>query len=280
MRFLVAILILWLLFFYNIERLSRPINISSSAYLFVPVIVLATVLIPRLRTIPLWAILIAPIPVFLGLKVLEGSPVWGRDLPLTVTEISSIVIATILARWVSMGVAEFESAVAHITIGQMGRLPEQFSTGQGEIYREVRRARNYQRPLALMAIGVEEESIQVALDRIVQEVQQAMMRQYVLSGVSKTLVDELEDYNIIAQSNHHFIVLMPEMTSEKLPDVILRLRRIVGEKVGVKLQIGTAAFPDDAITFDSLVEKAVAKMNAEPEAPRRTQDLQTGRVTV
>jgi hypothetical protein len=172
-----------------------------------------------------------------------------------------IALTIILARWVSNGLGEFESAIAHITIGSVGKLPEPFSVGQGEMYREVRRARHHQRPLMLMAVGVEEESIQVALDRMVQEVQQAMMKQYVLSGVAKTLCAELEDYNIIAQRNDHFLTLLPEVTSGQLADLTGRLRRVVSEQVGVTLQIGTASLPEDAVTFESLVEKAIEDMN-------------------
>lgn len=265
MRFIVAALIIWLFLFYNIERLSKPIDITDVAYTFVPFMAVLTILVTRLRKVPLGVLLVGPIPIFLVLKAWVKSSVWGTSLPLTVTEICVIVLSTILARWVSNGLSEFESAIAHITIGQVGKLPESFSTGQGEMYREVRRARHYQRPLVLMAIGVEETSIQVALDRMVQEVQQAMMKQYVLSGVARTLCDELEDYNIIAQRNHHFLALLPEVTPERLTDLIERLRKAVSEQVGVTLQIGTASFPEDAVTFESLVDKAVGEMDAEPK---------------
>lgn len=279
MRFIVAVLIVWLFLFYNIERLSEPINITDVAYTFVPIMAVLTILVSRLRKAPLWVLLVGFIPVFLALKAWVKSSMWGTSLPLTVTEICAIALTTILARWVSNGLSEFESAIAHITIGQVGKLPEPFSTGQGEMYREVRRARHHQRPLALMAIGVEEESIQVALDRMVQEVQQAMMKQYVLSGVARALCDELEDYNIIAQRNDHFLALLPEVTSEKLTDLSERLRRAVSEQVGVALQIGTASFPEDAMTFESLVEKAVGEMDGEPEpgASLRPQRLTTER---
>lgn len=265
MRFLVAILIIWLFLFYNIERLSEPIDINRVAYILVPIMAVLVILVPRLRKVPLGVLLVGPIPIFLVLKAGVGSRVWGTAIPLTVTEICVIALTTILARWVGNGLSEFESAIANITIGQVGKLPEPFSTGQGEMYREVRRARHHQRPLTLMAIGVEKESVQVALDRMVQEVQQAMMRQYVLSGVSKTLCDELADYNIIAQRNDHFLALLPEVTPEKLTDLIERLHRAVSERVGVTLQIGTASFPEDAVTFESLVEKAVKEMDAKPE---------------
>jgi len=265
MRFIVAALVVWLFLFYNIERLSEPINLSSVGYTFVPLMAVLTLLVPRLRKVPLAMLLVVPIPIFLMFKAWVGRPIWGTAIPLTVTEICVIALTTILARWTSNGLSEFESAIAHITIGQVGKLPEPFSTGQGEMYREVRRARHHQRPLALMAIGVEEETIQVALDRMVQEVQQAMMKQYVLSDVARTLCDELEDYNIIAQRNNNFLALLPEVTPDKVTELIERLRRAVSEQVGVTLRIGTASFPEDAVTFESLVEKAVGEMDAEPK---------------
>jgi GGDEF domain-containing protein len=253
-------LIVWLFLFYNIERLSKPFDIAGLAYTFVPLMAVLTILVPGLRGLPLWALLGVPIPIFLVLKAWVGYPTWGAAMPLTVTEVCVITVTTIAARWVSNGVGEFESAVAHITIGQVDPLPGSFSTGQAEMYQEMRRARHHQRPLALMAIGVEEKSIRVALDRMVQETQQAMMKRYVLSDVARALCDELEDYNIIAQSNDHFLVLLPEVTSEQLSALADRMRKAVSERVGVVSQIGTASFPEDAVTFESLVEKAIEEM--------------------
>jgi GGDEF domain-containing protein len=261
MRFLVAMLIIWLFLFYNIERLSKPVDIAGVAYTFVPIVAALMISVPRLRRVPLWALLGVPIPIFLVLKAWAGFPVWGMAMPLTTTELCVIAVTIILARWVSNGVGEFESAIAHITIGEVDRLVEPFSTGQAEMYREIRRARHHQRPLALMAVGVGEKSIQVALDRMVQEVQRAMMKRYVLSDVARTLCHRLEDYNVVAQTNDHFLILLPEVTSDQLIDLVGRLRQVVSEQVGVALQIGTASFPDDAVTFESLVEKAVEEMN-------------------
>jgi len=277
MRFLVAILIIWLFFFYNIERLSEPVDISRVAYTIVPLMAAITILVPHLRRVPLGVLLVAPIPIFVALKTWMGLRVWGTALPLTVTELCAIAVTTILARWVSNGVGEFERAINRITIGQADKLPEPFSTGQAKMYQEVKRARHHQRPLALMAVGIEEESIQVALDRMVQEVQQAMMKRYVLSDVARTLCDELEDYNIIAQNNSHFLALLPEVTSGQLADLAGRLCRTVSERVGITLKIGTACFPEDSVTFESLVRKAVEEMNGklEPKPAVRPQRLAT-----
>jgi GGDEF domain-containing protein len=186
---------------------------------------------------------------------------WGKSLPLTVTEICIITVTTILAYRVSTRVSEFERAVARISIGQSNTEPELAPMGQAELYREVRRARHHERPLALMAVGIEKESIQVALDRMVQEVQQTMMKQYVLSRVARTLCEKLEDYDIVAQRNDHFLVLLPEVTPDQLTNLVDQLRQAVSEETGVTLQVGTASLPKDAVTFESLVKRAVREMN-------------------
>jgi hypothetical protein len=261
MRLLVVMLIVWLFLFYNVERLSDPIDIAGVAYTFLPVMAVLTIMVPRLRQLPLWVLLGAPAPLFLLLKHLAGYQVWGAALPLTVTEICVIAVTTMLARWVSDGVGEFESAINHISIGEVDKLPEPFSTGQAQMYREVRRARNHQRPMALMAVGVEDESLKVALDRMVEEVQQAMMRRYVLSDVARTLCGELEEYNTIAQRNDHFLIMLPEVKSEELNDLVSRLQVAVSEQVGVALRVGSACFPEDAVTFESLLKVAEGKMD-------------------
>ena len=66
---------------------------------------------------------------------------------------------------------------------------------------------------------------------------------------------------MIAWTNNHFLILLPEVTSDQLPDLVNQLRQAVSDQVGVTPQIGSASFPNDAVTFESLVEKAVGEMN-------------------
>jgi len=264
MRFLVATLVLWLFSLAIIEGLGQPLVITGLTYALLFTVAILIILVPGLSKIPLWALLVVPILAHLALAGWMMSSVWAASPTVVVTEICALVSTIVLARSVSMGVSEFESAVAHITLGETGKLPESLLRERDEIYREVRRARNHQRPLALMAIRVDDKSVETALDRMVQETQQAMMKQYVLSGVFKTLCGELEDYNIIAKYDDHFLVLMPEATPDKLPHLIQWLRRTVSRQVGVTLQIGAASLPEDALTYESLVEKAIQEMSVEP----------------
>jgi GGDEF domain-containing protein len=234
--------------------------LTGAAYGLVPVTAAVIVLLPPVRRFPLWALLIAPLSVFAVLKVV-GRSQWGTTLPLTLIEAAIIAVTVILARWVSDGLEEFAQVVARLTIGRDHRLPDSFAEGQAEMYRELRRARHYERPLAVMSIGVEEDSLQIALDRMVRETQHAMMKQYVLSDVANTLCDELEDYNVIAQHDDHFLILLPEVKVEDLTDFVKRLQNGMYERSGVRLRVGVASFPDDAATFDGLVDCAEKGMD-------------------
>lgn len=253
----------WLVVFYSADQLLEPINISRFTYAFGLAMVVLGLIAPRLNRIPLWFFLAAPAVIFMISKALLGFQLLGSALPLTLTEICAIVLTTFLAHWVSSAITEFENAIAHITIGRRDKFVEPGSTGQGTIYREVRRARNHQRPLALLAIAIEEKSIRVALDRMVQEAQLSMMKQYMLSGVSKTLCDKLEDCDIVVQSNDHFLVLLPETRPEDLPRLLDRLRQDVSAQVGVDLRIGTASLPQDGFTYEGLLKQATEEMREE-----------------
>lgn len=262
-RVRITLLACWLVLFFCLEPLLEPTHISSVAYWFILALVIIMLATPSSVRIPIWLVLAASIPIFLVLKALTGELAGSAAVPLTVTEICAIGVTTYLTHLVRQDISEFEGAVAHITIGRRDKLPESASFGVGSIYREVRRARNHQRPLTLMAIAIEEKSISVALDRMVQEAQLTMMKQYVRSGVSKTLCDKLDDCDLVVESNGYFLAVLPETTPSDIPGLIDRLRQQVLEQVGVELRIGTASLPQDGYTFEGLLNKVTKEMQEE-----------------
>ena len=255
-----TLLACWLVFLFSIERLFSTIDISNMTYILAFVLIVTILIVPRFARIPIWALLAVPTIIILAIKAFKGDFFSSTAVVLTIIEIFAIIITVLLANWMSISIDEFENTITKITIGRREKMPESSSVGQGFIYREVRRARNHQRPLAMMAVAVDEKSLNTANDRLIQEVQLAIIKQYMLSGVSKTLCDELEDCAIIVQSDDHFLIAVPETKPEEVPIIIERLRRQVAEQVGVELSIGTATLPEDSYTFEGLVDKANGEM--------------------
>lgn len=252
----VIILAGWLVGFCSLEKLFEPIDVSAVAYLFTLGVMVLALFVPRLARVPLSALLVAPLPMYYAIRIWMHPPQDSAAILLTVIEALGIMLTTFLAFRVGQAINEFEQAVAHITTGHQERVTEDASLGAGILYREVRRSRNHQRPLALLAVALDETSLHVNVDRIVQETQQAMVKQYALSAVARLLCDRLEDCDTIVHNKEHFLVLLPETTSADLPGLIERLRQQAAEQLGVELKIGAASLPQDSYTLEGLVDCA------------------------
>jgi hypothetical protein len=270
LRFKFMIFAAWLVFFFNIERVSEPINIASFVYVITGLLALVTLGIARLKGLSsLWPILIA-IVFFISLKIVFKHPILGSGIPITVTELGAITLTGVLAHQLARSLHEFESAVANITIGRIGKESTPFSSGQAEMYREVKRAREHDRPLTMVAMKVKESSMQVAMHRMVEEAQRTMMKRYVQAGIARILSEELQDYDIVAQQDDWFILLLPETPPEEHARLAARLHQVIAENMRVDVEIGATTFPDEAVTFESLINlamhKAEDKLSAQPQS--------------
>lgn len=125
----VAVLILWLIFLFNIERLTRSVDIKSYTYIFIASVAVAIIILPQLSRKSFYILLIIPLIGFIIFKILFEKGSWqqnifeGNALPLTVTQVSSIIITAILARWISEALVEFHDAVNEITFSHIGPPP-------------------------------------------------------------------------------------------------------------------------------------------------------------
>lgn len=232
LRIRAILLACWLIGFYVTVHFWEPVTVSPITYLFVLVLVVFVMTTPRLNRIHYTWMLTVPAIVFFAIKALMELPILGSALPVTIIETGAILLTTVLLLWVRSAIHEFENAVADITIGRREKIIETATEGQSILYREVRRARNHQRPLVLMAVAIDENSIKGALDRMVKEAQQSLIRQFTFANVSKTLCEKLEDCDIVVQTNSHFLIVLPETKPDDLPGLIERLRKQVSDQVG------------------------------------------------
>jgi hypothetical protein len=265
MHYRVSLLAAWLLFFYNVERVSKYMSsqridlLTPYAYVFVAFVGLVTLVAPSLFRLPVPVLASGGVGLFLILKPLSGYPLGGAALPVTVTEICAVLVTGLLTRQVIGAIREFETSIVNFTIKHVGRQTKAFTFEQGEMYLEVRRARAFDRPLTLMAIEPLNSSLGGAMEKMVAEVQRATMRQYVLAALAKKLEDLLGPYNIIAQDGDKFLILLPEQSGQEAPYLVSQVRRQIQEALNLELRIGTASLPEIEL-FDELVEAAYADM--------------------
>lgn len=275
LRILLGLTIAWFFLLYNIERLSSPINIASFVYGFTFLTAIAVIAVPALHQQPLFLVLALLLPIYFFLKWYLGYPIGGTNLPLTVTEIVTIVVTLLLARQIMERFVHLQQAIARVTLSHL-QAAATFDDGQGLIYREIRRARRRQRPLALLAIKPTTESASYSLDRFFEEAQGEIIKQYVNAKVADLLLSELDDYDIVTRRNEHFIVVLAETEPEEVEATIERLQNEARGKLGVEFRIGQARFPEDAVTFSQLLNDAERAMNQLAAQPPPALASETG----
>jgi hypothetical protein len=268
LRYLFIAMCGWFFLLYNIERLVAPINMASFVYVFAPACTILLLLSLRLCQLPLQWLFALVLPIYFLLKVFFQYEIGGASLPLTITELSAITVTTVLARMIGLQFEEWRKIITSLTLGELRDDLQPFETGQAQIYREIRRARRHQRAAALLAvtaIDISGDSISKRLQstplyRFLEEVRRETLEKYVSARLAEFLVAELGDLAIVTKRNGHFVTLLPETDRSTLQDVVRRLQLAAKEKLGLQLKIGISTFPDEAVTFERMLEDAETEM--------------------
>lgn len=250
----------WFFFLFNLERLGVYFDLASFIYVMSFAVAVLIILLPPLQRIsPIWLLAASLLPYFI-LKIQLGYPLDSDVLPIVITEACAIGVTIFLAGHLGRRLESIRETLAGLTIGNLGGEAEPFATGQARIYSEIRRARLYERPATLLAISASKESTELSINHFMREAQRGIIKQYIAARISELLVEELHDCDIVAQRNNHFITLLPETTPESVHSVIERIREKAAKELNLHLNIGLAAFPDEAVTFESLLSIAEAQM--------------------
>lgn len=262
LQYWIAGTLFWVVLLDNVERLHEPINIASFVYPYTALCALAVILLPALRRLPLGWLLILPLLPFLVAKVWLGYPLVGPALPLTVTEACAIEVTMLLARGVALALAEWHEALSESLVGDLSRLSRPFVVGQGEIYREIRRARMHQRPLTMLAVSPGEESVGPAANRLAEQVRRENLQRWITARLAGLVTEQARETDIVTERDGHLVTLLTETSAEDAQRFANRLAATAEERLGVTVRVGLASFPDQEVTFERLLERAEAEMHA------------------
>jgi hypothetical protein len=253
-------LVIWFFLLYNIERINEPINLASFVYFYSLLLCLALLLFrPFMRMQYYWLFLLS-LPLYLLFKWVFGYTLLGQNLPITVTEVASLGLTIFLSRQLALELNEMGEAVTNLTINPLIKGIGSFDTAQSQIYREIRRSRGNKKVTSLLTVQVTVQSLKLNINRFMRDFESEIIQRYINARVGNMIVGKLHITDIISQRNNHFVILLPETGKEDTDIIIQRLQSVTKEKLGLTLKVGVATFPDDATTFEGLLEIAEEKM--------------------
>jgi len=258
LRTQLGLLIIWFIFFFNIERLAEVINIASYVYILSPIISALIIFAPKLVSglgHP-WLLSLST-ALFFILKYAGGYPVGGSHLPITITEMFSLYLTYYLSTGVGASIQDFEKMVTDLTFQQIGLPPRLYeSTDTEDLYREVKRCRRFGHPLSVMIIKPEYDAQQVESSRILKEIQSAFATRYVQVRLAKLYSDRLRDTDLIVIHDNEIILLLPE-TSEKNAKTLLEgIKNEAMSGLNIDVSCGLSNFPNHSVTLNGLLNIA------------------------
>lgn len=276
LRWRLIIFVAWLTLFFNIERLDldiggfENINLPTSVYIVGLVASLAAMTsVVQRRSV--WVLMALAIVGYLGGLVLLREPILGGvHVYLTFTGVFALVVTVYLAYNVGQCLSEFLHAVEEITFSNKGGRLRAESEAQDLVHLEMISSRRSQRPMSLVVLQADASSMNMMMHRLVQDIQRSMMQRYLMGTIARVLSRSLRRTDVIIESPHagRLIFLAPETSADAATAMGERLTQLAQERLGVEANYSVATFPQQALTYEELVNVAEQRLREQvPVAP-------------
>lgn len=195
------------------------------------------------------------------------------------TEVTFVMLAALLAHRTAAALDELEHVLGSVVFGDSPALPLDGPQAANEILGEMARSRRHDRPLSVTVISPDPASLGSAIDGAHEEVQRAMRARYVHGELARRIGAQLRRSDLLFEDPEtgHFVILSPETGPEGTELLIDRIREAT-RRTRVRLATGSASFPQHALTFEQLVERAQELAGGQPgseagHAPTPLEDI-------
>jgi hypothetical protein len=232
-------------------------TMETYSYCVAAGLVVSPFVFPGLRRARTW------VPVTLGLSAyavvqMLSSPNPGRLDPFTtLTEAAFVALAALLAHRAAAELDRLEHILGTVVFGESPALPLDGPQAANEILSEMARSRRHDRQLSVTVLAPDADSLETAIDTAHEEVQRAMRARYVQGELARRISGQLRRSDLLFEDPEtgRFVVLSPETGPDGTSLLVGRIREAT-RRTRVHLRAGSASFPDQALTFEHLVEHA------------------------
>lgn len=278
LRVTIAATILWLSVLLVFGTLTTNAGLSPALTLVSVTYILLALLLRRFSSVSFVSLLLLAILLYLLLYALAGQKIGFEELPAIGVELLALGVTVGLSSRLGHQFRKYRRALEELVFESRGSKAKPFESGQALIYSEIRRARRHAWPGVLMVVAPArplsgDEQRYTADDgaeqRLIGELVQKMLYKHVMARLGTLLVENLEPDVIVTQRDDDFILFFPEMDRTCAAELIGRLQSRVMDEMSVSLAVGMATFPNEAVTFESLLERAEAALPLEQITPSR-----------
>ncbi|MEI8307992.1 MAG: diguanylate cyclase [Chloroflexales bacterium] len=270
LRWRLIALLLWVLFLSNVERFVDIVGADVEVALFIVICMLLAAILPitpLVRQNSLLPLSIALSILYVFLIGLTSASVFtsAGGTYMVILGYTGMLITLGLSYQVGMAYWEFHNAVSDITFASTGNHMNDINEMRETIDVEMIRSRRTERPLSLMIFEADPTMIDMRTHKLVQSVQRSMIQRYVLATIAQVLSRTLRRTDVVFGGEHpnRLIVLAPDTNEQEADRMVHRISTIVRNRLGIDGYYSVATFPDQALTFEDLLNVAEQDLTLE-----------------
>ncbi|HLO14944.1 MAG TPA: hypothetical protein VK206_08945 [Anaerolineales bacterium] len=238
---------------------GRPIiNFASYFYIAVMVAVPVTLFFPSISRVSAYVPLLAWAGVYLVLvQVINRNYSANKgELPAVVLEFMLLEVGVWLAYQLAMQISHAESIMDALALSAFPNRARDIDSENQRIKIELTRSRRYHRPLSVVIIQSESEDEKTTREML-KSVQHDLLSRFTSARVGQIIDDRIRQTDLVLRDyKGRFIVLCPETDLPSASLLAKRISQAIKERTSLRVLWGMAAFPEEALTFDDLLQKA------------------------
>jgi len=261
---------------------GRPIiNFASYFYLAVIVALPVTLFFPSIARVSVYMPLLVWLGVYLFLLQINDR-IYSADkgdLPVIVLEFVLLEVGVWFAHQLALQINHAESVMDALALSAFPNRARDIDLEHQRIKIELTRSRRYHRPLSLVVVQSESEDEMTARDML-KSIQNDLLSRFTSARVGQIIDDCIRQTDLVMRDRRgRFIVLCPETDLANASLLAKRIAQAVKSRTSLGILWGVAAFPEEALTFDDLLQTARERLadsvllTNEPVAAVETSEL-------
>lgn len=283
-RLLILAIIVWLVLALNVERPDDllglgNINLSPAFYVVILALMVTVLVIPEFGRFPIDLELAAIVVGYFLFRLALGSKSLWAILSHYVTfiELIMMLVTFWIARSVSSSIIRFEHSIDETVIGTDDQDTPGLIADKQLIEDEIRRARRYDRTIALLYIEFGAMSA-LAGGLVARWNRKQLLEKHYLQVYITQLVKDLllEPFDLTTWHQDRMIICLPEKSRTEAAELARKLEEVFQVLLEVKPGIGTASFPSDALLLSDLLTVARNNMRGTPTRSQLPTTLPVG----
>ena len=238
---------------------DRPlINFANYFYLAVLVAMPLTLFFPRISRISVYIPLLFWAVVYIVLLQLinRNYSATRGELAVIALEFMMLEVGVWFAHQLASQISHAESIMDALALSAFPNRARDIDSESQRIKIELTRSRRYHRPLSVVMIQSESNEEELTREAF-KNIQHDLMSRFTAARVGQIIDDRIRQTDLVLRDYHgRFVVLCPETDLSNATLLAKRISQAIKERTNLRVLWGVAAFPEEALTFEDLLQKA------------------------